>query len=46
MCDCKGCQHQEKLKTKPGECSAEQIKECHGEVKEHPCTERKKGTAK
>ena len=24
-----GCEHPEKLKGKPGECSPEQIKECH-----------------
>ena len=31
------CEHPEKLKGKPGECSTEQIRECHGDVKEHPC---------
>lgn len=31
------CEHPEKLKGKPGECSPEQIRECHGEVPEHPC---------
>jgi hypothetical protein len=31
------CQHPEKLKGKPGECSPEQIKECHGQTEEHPC---------
>ena len=36
------CQHPEKLKGKPGECTPEQIKECHGETKEHPCTDDKK----
>ena len=35
MCDC-NCQYPEKLKGKPGECSPEQIKECHGD-EEHPC---------
>ena len=35
MCDCK-CQHPEKLKGKPEECTLEQIKECHGDT-EHPC---------
>ncbi len=40
MCmDC--CQRPEKLKGKPSECSAEQIKECHGDVKAHPCLEDK-----
>ena len=36
MCDCK-CQHPEKLKGKPEECILEQIKECHGDEKEHTC---------
>jgi ArsR family transcriptional regulator len=36
MCDCK-CQYPEKLKGKPEECTPEQIKECHGDTKEHPC---------
>ncbi len=26
------CGHPEKLKGKPGECSPEQIKECHGDI--------------
>ena len=39
MCDCK-CQYPEKLKTKPEECTPEQIKECHGD-EEHPCGEEK-----
>jgi hypothetical protein len=33
----KECEHPEKLKGKPGECSPEQIKECHGDVKQHSC---------
>ena len=33
----KGCQKPEHLKGKPGECSPEQIKECHGDVDVHPC---------
>ena len=37
----KECAHPEKLKGKPGECSPEQIKECHGETMEHPCVEAK-----
>jgi hypothetical protein len=44
MCESKsekGCTHPERLKGKPGECSAEQIKECHGEVAEHPCVRKK-----
>ena len=32
------CQQPENLKDKPENCSAEQIKECHGEGAEHPCT--------
>ncbi len=36
----KECKHPEKLKGKPGECSPEQIKECHGEVKQHACVQR------
>jgi len=37
----KECEHPEKLKGKPGECTPEQIKECHGEGVEHPCVEEK-----
>ena len=36
----KGCQFPQRLKGKPEECTPEQIKECHGEVKEHPCIEK------
>ncbi len=36
----KECEHPEKLEgNEPGECSAEQIKECHGEGKGHSCKE-------
>jgi hypothetical protein len=31
------CQKPEKLKGKPEECTPEQIKECHGDTKDHPC---------
>jgi hypothetical protein len=31
------CEHPEKLKGKPGDCSPEQIEECHAPVKEHTC---------
>jgi DNA-binding transcriptional ArsR family regulator len=41
MCDCK-CQQPEKLKGKPGECTLEQIKECHGDRPDHPCTVEEK----
>ena len=36
------CERPEKLKRKPEECNPEQIRECHGGVKEHPCKEGKK----
>jgi ArsR family transcriptional regulator, arsenate/arsenite/antimonite-responsive transcriptional repressor len=40
MCkDC--CQQPVRLKGKPGECSPEQIKECHGDEKDHPCVPKK-----
>jgi DNA-binding transcriptional ArsR family regulator len=40
MCkDC--CEHPEKLKGTPEECSEEQINECHGDTKDHPCKEDK-----
>jgi ArsR family transcriptional regulator len=32
------CQQPDKLKDKPENCSPEQIRECHGDAKEHPCT--------
>jgi len=36
MCS-NGCQHPERLKDKPQDCTPEQIRECHGEDAEHPC---------
>ena len=33
----KPCQKPEKLRGNPGECSPEQIKECHGDVEVHSC---------
>ena len=36
------CCNPEILKEKPGECCAEQIEECHGTDKEHPCCENNK----
>lgn len=36
------CLKPEKLKGKPEECTPEQIKECHGDDKEHPCESDKK----
>ena len=31
------CDHPEKLKGKPEECSPQQIRECHCQDKEHDC---------
>ncbi len=33
----RGCDHPERLKGSPGECTPEQIRECHGGTDEHPC---------
>ncbi len=33
----KGCEHPERLKGEPEECTPEQIMECHGTTTEHPC---------
>jgi ArsR family transcriptional regulator len=33
------CQQPDKLKDKPENCTLEQIRECHGDTKDHPCTE-------
>lgn len=35
----KHCEKPENLKGKPEECSAEQIRKCHGTSDEHPCVE-------
>ena len=35
------CQQPNKLKDKPENCTPEQIRECHGDTKEHPCTKEK-----
>ena len=35
------CQKPEQLKGKPEECSPEQIKKCHGDVKKHACVPEK-----
>jgi len=35
------CKHPERLRGKPGECSPEQIKKCHGEVVKHPSVRKK-----
>jgi len=44
MCDC-NCQQPEKLKSKPEECTLEQIKECHGD-KGHSCCDDKQSPKK
>ena len=31
------CQKPEDLRDRPGNCSPEQIRKCHGDVKKHPC---------
>ncbi len=49
MCCCcddkkkeKRCLKPENLKDRPEDCAPEQIQECHGDDKEHPCTDEKK----
>lgn len=38
----KGCEQPDKLKgKKPGECTPEQIRECHGDDPRHCCAENK-----
>jgi ArsR family transcriptional regulator, arsenate/arsenite/antimonite-responsive transcriptional repressor len=39
MCSKSCCEQPQKLQGKPGECSPQQIKECHGNAKDHPCKE-------
>lgn len=41
MCKCK-CEHPEKLQGKPGQCSQQQIKECHGDQEKHSCENKDK----
>jgi ArsR family transcriptional regulator, arsenate/arsenite/antimonite-responsive transcriptional repressor len=41
MCQC-CCERPEKLKGKPGECTPEQVRDCHGDEKKHPCEGEKK----
>lgn len=43
MCD-SCCEKPVMLKDKPEKCTLEQIKKCHGDVKDHPCTTEKKGS--
>ena len=43
MCDGKkGCQKPKERKEKLGECSPEQIRKCHGDVRKHPCVSTRK----
>lgn len=41
MCQ-KCCQQSDKLQDKPQNCTPEQIHECHGGTKEHPCVKEDK----
>jgi hypothetical protein len=36
------CERPKELKGKAEECPPEQIKKCHGDVKNHPCASGKK----
>ena len=38
----KCCQKPDELKGKPDDCSQEQIKKCHGNIKKHPCIKKNK----
>ena len=40
------CQQPDLLKGKPEECTPEQIRECHGDEKDHPCIPKKEGKLK
>ena len=43
MCAEKGkCQKPENLTGKPQECTPAQIRKCHGDVTQHPCTRKQK----
>jgi hypothetical protein len=39
-CGKEKCQCPKELKGKPEDCTPEQIRQCHGAVKKHPCTEK------
>lgn len=41
MCTKNNCFFPEKLQKSPEFCTPEQIKECHGEEKEHDCVQKK-----
>jgi hypothetical protein len=36
-----GCKFPDKLKGKPKDCTPNQIKECHGSIRKHPCVPKK-----
>ncbi len=36
-----GCQFPNKLEGKATDCTPQQIKECHGSAKKHPCIPKK-----
>ena len=38
----KGCQKPQNLKGNPGDCSPEQVRRCHGDMKRHPCLPKKR----
>ena len=40
------CEKQENLKKEKMDCSATQIKKCHGDVKTHPCVKVAKGRSR
>ncbi|MBW1706121.1 MAG: winged helix-turn-helix transcriptional regulator [Deltaproteobacteria bacterium] len=42
MCCGPCCERPDKLKDRPEKCTPEQIKECHGDTKKHPCEDNKK----
>jgi hypothetical protein len=44
-CNNCNCQHPDKREGKVGDCSAEQIKECHGTEEEHACIREEKPEA-
>ena len=37
-----GCRKPENLKGKPEDCSSEQVRQCHGDAKGHPCVPPRK----
>ncbi|MFC1601003.1 hypothetical protein ACFL34_01475 [Candidatus Sumerlaeota bacterium] len=40
-----GCKKPDKLEGDPAKCSPEQIRECHGEEKDHACVKKDEGGA-